>query len=216
MDLPNFYDENPPRRLQQGDLLQGIPLIICPETDQLAVIRTPSRGEIALIRQEPIAVFDELVLGDRAFENEIEFVAVRAERGLVAIVTQTCDLDNESRDAWLVAPVRLLAEHQSINQKELERFKYSALFPLPAHPNDYYEVGFIDLGDIRQINKAVAGLSDRIAAMATEVQREFGDHIARFFGRVWDTRPATRFRRAGGTAACGIPTYTGTLLLLRM
>jgi hypothetical protein len=188
-----YYDPDPPPDRQQGDILMDVPFIIVPETPNLVVLRSPgNRRPLATIPLQ-LQTVSELALGD-AFEQNQEFIAVKAERVVAAIVTHTCNL--EGLDAWLMAPVKPF-EGEQAKRVHLWRREYPANFPVRASGATGIPESYIDLADIRAVAKRSLKAGTRLSSMLISTQREFSDHVALFFGRAWGDPAGTPALRDG-------------------
>lgn len=98
------------------------------------------------------------------FQNGEEFIIVNAARGMAMLLTQTCDLTDDALDYWLVSPLCQL-EGTGKDVGNLRAGKYANLFYVPPPSKDIPE-SFVDLADVRQINKAAIKVSDRVASLS--------------------------------------------------
>jgi hypothetical protein len=189
----DYYDPDPPLSIQQGDILMDVPLITSPETQNLTILRSPgTRQPLATVPQDPLAV-PEFALGN-AFEQNQEFIAVKAERAVAAIVTHTCNL--EGFDAWLMAPIHPF-EGNDQKRVHLWKLEYPSSFPVPASGATGIPESYIDLAEIRSVDKRSLKAGIRLSGMLAATQREFGDHVAQFFGRAWGDAAGTPAPRDG-------------------
>jgi len=187
-----YYDPDPPVPYQQGDLLMDVPLLASPLS--LTVLRTPSsRRSLTTVPHGEVEAFPELALGD-AFDQNQEYVAALAERVVAAIVTHTCNLDGF--DAWLMAPVKTF-EGDEQQRVHLWKLEYPSSFPVQASVPTGLPESYIDLSDIRSVDKRSLSAGTRICSMTSPTQREFGDHIAKLFGRAWGEPAGTPAPRDG-------------------
>jgi hypothetical protein len=187
----DFYDLAAPRLFQQGDILPGVLLTsVLPSEHAVVVRHAETRGRLQdLGNGTPIALHHEQAINGAFDDGEPEHVLVSAQRGAAMIVTQTCDLvDNEN---WMICPVcqvegsdvtedTLFAEHPLRS--------YRTLFGVPAHPNGYFSVSYVNLADMRSIHRNSVTIDQRTASLSVMGQVSLGEKIAKMFGRAWGYR----------------------------
>jgi hypothetical protein len=175
-----FYHSDLPTSLQQGDIADGVPLILLPPAEALVIVRSPHRkffkehldpGEATLV--------DERALND-AFDQGPEYAAVSVIRGMAMILTPTCDIPgNDSLSVWPIRPI----EGSDLDEGNLNAGKYANLVRLPDHK--YFDGAFIDLTDIRSVRPSHFPLKNRIASVTREAQNEIVERFQGAYGRVW-------------------------------
>jgi hypothetical protein len=181
-----FYLPTLPSNLQQGDIANGVPLLLVPPLDSLVIVRSthhklpleddhlvPSNAELV----------DERVLND-AFEKRSEYAVVSVSRGLAVLVTPTCDLESlaEAGGVWMVWPLHPM-EGSGLDQGNLTAGKYANLYKLPEY--DHFDSCFIDLTDIRPVRPKHFPAGNRVASMTREAQDDVLQRFHRSLGRVW-------------------------------
>ena len=178
-----FYLDNPPTHLQQGDVCAGVPVLLLPASEELIFIRSTHHrlqlehlepGEVELVREQ--AVPD-------AFDTGYEYVAVAAETVWCVLMTPTCDLDG--LDIWAVWP--MYAIEGSGNEKAVQNPHHPTLLRLPDHKN--FPPSYIDLTDFRSVRKQHFRLKDRVASISPEAQHEFTERFLKASGRPWGYGP---------------------------
>jgi hypothetical protein len=189
----DFFDLSPPSFLQQGDLLQNVPLLGLPPSKALVVLRTPgTRGPWDLQAGLVEAVHE---LGVTSFaDGSPEYIVASAQRGLAMLVTQTCNL--EDNDHWSVCPAYEV-KGSKVDRKTLFDGKYPNLFGIFRHPEDYFPESYVDLGDIRPIRNVSTDRSDRVASLSQEAQYELSEKIAAALGREWGFREGESVPQSG-------------------
>jgi hypothetical protein len=178
----DFYQENPPGYLMQGDILTGVPLLMLPPSKELVLVRShPSRLNISLLQGERVEAVRELA-ANNPFDNRPEYVIVSAVRALAILMTATCDLVEDGADTWVVCPVNAV-EGSGYDTGNLKAGKYSNLFWLPAY--DHFPDAFVDLSDLRQITRESIDLDNRLASLIPEKQNALADKFVLAMGRSW-------------------------------
>ena len=180
MHIPedDFYEENPPRELQQGDVLVGVPILLLPKSEELLLLRGPrSRHRLEELPAGLVEVVREQAIGD-AFDAP-EFVSVSCVRTIAVLMTQTCDLVRN--EVWAVAPLEPLDE--SIDRGNLYGGKYKKYFPFPKH--QHFDESMIDITDLRSIRQENVGLGNRIASLKMPIQQLLSDRFLHAMGRRW-------------------------------
>ncbi len=179
----DFYDLSSPVYPQQGDIFPNVPLISPPAGPRLVLLRetdgrpwVPHAGALE-------ATSEELL---NAFDGTPEYIAALAERGLAAILTQTCDLVDQEQ--WLVCPL-LAIKGTSIDEGNLIAGKYVNLFRMPRHPLDYFDVGLLDLAKCFAIHRDSVQKKDRIASLSGGAQHSLTEKISDMLTRPWGYAP---------------------------
>ena len=176
-----FYLEELPVNLQQGDIADGVPLILLPSLNSLVLVRKPHhRFPIAHLEPGEAVLVDELALND-AFDRGSEYAVVSVLRGLAMLVTPTCDL-NQDAGVWMVWPIRPI-EGSGVDEGNLNAGKFSNLYRLPDHK--YFDSAFVDLTDVRAVRPQQFPLKARIASTSREAQDELLQKFHRAMGRIW-------------------------------
>jgi hypothetical protein len=186
--LHDWYDNSPDQSSKyQGDILSNVAMVLPPPADRSAYILRPS---------SPVTVADALggvvpkVFLPRAegsvsdaWKEGYEFVLVRARKGPVQIVTQSCDIDR--RSAIQVAPVFELASYtggeskrQSIKNGEVGYLQY-----LPAH--DAFPESYSDLSQITWLPKAAVARAALLKRLTPEYLAHFQRKLSILVGRAF-------------------------------
>jgi hypothetical protein len=186
----DFYDLTSPAYPQQGDIFPNVPLI-SPPAGRYVVILRETDGRPWLPRPGILQAMDEQVVN--AFDRGPEYVAVSAERGLAAVLTQTCDLD---QDQWLVCPLTTI-EGTNIDPGNLFAGKYANLFGIPKHPYGYFETGCLFLPQCFTIRRESVQLGDRIASLSLSAQHALTDKLSETLTRLWGFSPGEPVRETG-------------------
>jgi hypothetical protein len=174
-----FYQENKPNYLQQGDVLTGVPLIYLPASKELVLVRShPSRMLIADLQAGTVEAVRELAASD-PFDNQPEYVIVSAVRSLAVLMTPTCDLD---KDDLLVSPAHYV-EGSGYDVGNLKSGKYSTLFWLPLH--EHFPECFVDVSDLRPVRCESIDLHNRLASLTREAQNLLLEKFMKGMGRKW-------------------------------
>lgn len=177
-DEDDFYDLSSPLYLQQGDIFPNLPLISPPQGRYLAVLRD-TNGRPWEPNPGPLEAFDERLIN--AFDATPEYIAVSAERGLAALLTQTCDLGDHEQ--WLICPL-LMLEGSGISEGNLFAGKYTNLFGMRKHPA-HFDGGYLDLTRCFPIRRDTVELKDRIASLTLSAQHALNDKLSETLTRVW-------------------------------
>lgn len=179
----DFYDLSSPPYPQQGDIFPNVPLISPPAGPHLVILRetdgrpwTPHAGPL-------LATSEDLI---NAFDEGPEYVAVTAERGLAAIVTQTCDLVDQEQ--WLVSPLRAI-EGSGVDAGNLFAGKIPVLFAMPKHPLGYFDNGYLDLATCFTISRHSIQQKDRVASLTADAQHALTDKLSETLTRLWGYAP---------------------------
>jgi hypothetical protein len=174
----DFYEQDPPNELQQGDVLVGVPLLLLPKSEELLLLRSRERKRLRELPVGQVEVIREKLLGD-AFDEE-EFVGVAAIRTGVVLMTQTCDLVRS--EFWAVTPLQVL-DVREVDRGNLYNGKYGALFPFPKH--EHFEESLIDIKELHSIRPENVSMSNRIASLALPTQQLLSDRFLQSMGRRW-------------------------------
>jgi len=183
---PNeFYGDDPPTHLQQGDICAGVPLLLFPASEELILIRSSENRQ----RTDRLApgIFElvrEQAVGD-AFDGSHEYVAVAAERIWAMLMTPTCDLDDLA--VWAVWPLYGVEGAGEDVERALATPSHPTLLRLPN--NDHFPASYIDVTDFRSIGKEHFQLKDRIASVTREAQHELTERFLKASGRPWGHGP---------------------------
>src|SRR6266478_6081164 len=191
VDVLLMYDSDPDKTsLYQGDVLDDIPLIFIPDKISKWLILRPDP-------KNPMTDVDE-VLGGRVpkwfraqaegsakdawtFGNKEEFVAAKARKMRVVIVTQTCDLVQRSK--YQVATV-YSANALSPKDKEnllLNEFYY--MFSLPASPPVIPEDSYVDLSEIQSVPRTYFKPDAVVQRFSEATRVQFQAQVAEYYGR---------------------------------
>ncbi len=178
---PDFYIADPPYHLQQGDILQAVPLITAPagllllrRSGDRAYCYPLERGALEQVPENLVDAFDS----DRP-----EFIVVTAQRVPAVLMTPTCDLDK--REIWLFSPLRAPEEHKD----QIFAGKALSLFPIYAIPEAGISDSTIDVGDLRPVHKSLVKSDLRIKSMSSEALLALGEMSVRAQSRVWGYAP---------------------------
>lgn len=186
MPLPAdaFYLESLPTTLQQGDIIDGVPLTLLPPRDHLVLIRS-ARQQFSFENLElgEATLVDERVLRD-AFDREFEYAAVAVQRAKAMIITPTCDLKKieETGGLWLAWPLKPI-DGSGLDEGNLKAGKFNNLYGLPNHK--YFDRLFVELTDVRSVRPEQCSLSKRIASTTRLAQDDMLQKFHRSMGRVW-------------------------------
>jgi hypothetical protein len=179
----DFYDLHSPPYPQQGDIFPNVPLISPPAGPRLVLLRetdgrpwTPHAGVLQATSEELLNAFDE----------RPEYIAASAERGLAAIITQTCDLVDQEQ--WLVSPLRSV-EGSGLNPGNLFAGKMPVLFAMPKHPLGYFDDGYLDLATCFTISRHSIQQKDRVASLTADAQHALTDKLSETLTRLWGHAP---------------------------
>ena len=180
-----FYGNDPPTHLQQGDICPGVPLLLFPASEELILIRAQSsKRHIDQLAAGSVELVREQVVGD-AFDDHAEYVAVAAERIWAMLMTPTCDLDDLA--VWSVWPLYGVEEAAEDVKRALTSPSHPTLFRLPH--NDRFPASYIDVTDFRSIGREHFQLKDRIASVTREAQHELTERFLKAAGRPWGYGP---------------------------
>lgn len=174
-----FYLPEAPYHLQQGDILQAVPIITAPASRDLLVLRTPGTRQYRYpLGRSPVEPVPQTLLGD-AFD-EPESIAVVAQRVPAIILTPTCDL--EKRTVWLFSPLKELPVEK---KADIFAGKALSLFPICAIPEAGIPGSVIDVGDLRPVHRDAVAADLRIKSMSPEAVNALAELMVRAHGRVW-------------------------------
>lgn len=186
----DFYDLSSPAYPQQGDIFPNVPLISPPLGPHLAILRETD-GKPWIPKPGILQALDERTVN--AFDGGSEYIAVSAERGLAAVLTQTCDLD---QDQWLVCPLTTI-EGTGIDEGNLFAGKYANLFGIPKHPYGYFETGCLFLTQCFAIRRESVQQGDRIASLTLSAQHALTDKLSETLTRLWGFSPGEQVHETG-------------------
>jgi len=179
-----FYGDDPPTHLQQGDICAGVPILLLPPSEELILIRGDNRQRLDHLAAGPVELVREQAVGD-AFDGTAEYVAIAAERTRAMLMTPTCDLDDLI--VWAVWPLYPVEGAGADLERALATPSHPTLFRLPD--NDYFPASYIDVTDFRSIGKEHFQLKDRIASVTREAQHELTERFLKASGRPWGYGP---------------------------
>lgn len=180
----DFYLQSCPSELQQGDIADGVPLLLLPASSRLVLIRSTHRNFfIDHLDPGPVNLVDELVPSDR-FDHGFEYAAAAVIRGMAMLVTPTCDLKDiaEIGGTWSAWPIKPLKD-SSLDRGSLAAGKYNNLYALPKHRN--FDEAFVDVTDIRPVQPQHFPAGNRIASTTRMAQEEMLEKCSAAFGRIW-------------------------------
>jgi hypothetical protein len=179
-----FYLDDPPTHLQQGDICAGVPILLLPPSEELILIRDSRKQRMDQLAAGLVELTRERAVGD-AFDGTPEYVAIAAERIWSMLMTPTCDLDGLA--VWAVWPLYGVEGAGADVERALQAPSHPTLFRLP-HNNDF-PASYIDVTDFRSIGKEHFQLKDRIASVTREAQHELTERFLRASGRPWGYGP---------------------------
>jgi hypothetical protein len=179
-----FYIDDSPTHLQQGDICAGVPLLLFPASEELILIRNSYKGRIDQLAAGSVELVREQAVGD-AFDGTHEYVAVAAERIWAMLMTPTCDLDD--LEVWAVWPLYRIEGAGADIERAVSAPSHPTLMRLPA--NDRFPDSYIDVTDFRSIGKQHFQLKDRIASVTREAQHELTERFLKASGRPWGYGP---------------------------
>lgn len=180
-EAADYYLRDAPYHLQQGDILQGVPLITSPASPELVLLREPSTRRYQYpLSERPLEPVREKLVGDAFDEGRTEFIAVAAQRVPAVLMTPTCDL--EKRDVWLFSPLKEVPDEVS---KEIFSGKAVSLFPVYEIPEAGLPGSVIDVGDLRPVHRVAVAPDLRLKSMSPEATSALAEMIVRSQSRVW-------------------------------
>ena len=179
-----FYADDPPTHLQQGDICAGVPILLLPPSEELVLIRGSYNRRIDQLSAGSVELTRERAVGD-AFDGTPEYVAVAAERIWAMLMTPTCDLDDLT--VWAVWPFYAVEGAAEDVEKALAAPSHPTLLRVPD--NDRFPASYIDLTDFRSIGKEHFQLKNRIASITREAQHEVTERFLKASGRPWGYGP---------------------------
>jgi hypothetical protein len=180
-----FYLDDPPTHLQQGDICAGVPILLLPPSEELILIRDGQRHRINQLASGPVELTREKAVGD-AFDDAPEYVAIAAQRIWAMLMTPTCDLDGLV--VWAVWPLYGVEGAGADVEKALATPSHPTLLRLPD--TDLFPASYIDVTDFRSIGKEHFQLKDRVASVTREAQHELTERFLKASGRPWGYAPA--------------------------
>jgi hypothetical protein len=158
-----FYLDDPPTHLQQGDICPGVPILLFPASDELILIRSDHLNQqLEHLRPDPVVLVRELAVSSDAFNTGMEYVAVSAERIFAMLMTPTCDLDGLA--VWSVWPMYAIEGSDEHVQRALEAPSHPTLFRLPDKL-ERFPPSYIDVTDFRSIGREHFQLKNRKQAL---------------------------------------------------
>ncbi len=191
VDVASMYDANPDRTsLYQGDVLDDIPLIFVPDKiSKWLILRPNPKGAITDV--------DE-VLGGRipkwfhaqsegsvtdkwTFAGKEEYVAAKAKKMRVIIVTQTCDL--VQRSTYQVAPVSSANGFSPEDRENLQLNNFQYMFSLPARPPALPEDSYADFSNIQSVPRTYFKPDAVVLRFSEATRVEFQAQVAEYYGR---------------------------------
>jgi hypothetical protein len=179
-----FYIDDPPTHLQQGDICAGVPILLLPASEELILIRDSNKARIDQLAAGRVELVREQAVGD-AFDDAREYVAVAAERIWAMLMTPTCDLDDLA--VWSVWPLYTVEGAGADVERALAAPSHPTLLRLPT--NDRFPDSYIDVTDFRSIGRHHFQLKDRIASVTREAQHELTERFLKASGRPWGYGP---------------------------
>jgi hypothetical protein len=179
-----FYGDDPPTHLQQGDICAGVPILLLPPSEELILIRGDNRQRLDHLAAGAVELVREQAVGD-AFDGTPEYVAIAAERICAMLMTPTCDLDGLA--VWAVWPLYGVAGAGADIERALAAPSHPTLFRLPD--NDHFDASYIDVTDFRSIGREHFQLKDRIASLTREAQHTLLERFLKAQGRPWGYAP---------------------------
>lgn len=190
-DVASWYDANPDKSsLYQGDVLEGIPLIFIPQKISKWLIPRPGPNS-ALTDVDSIlggqipkwfrAQAEGSVKDAWSFADGEEFVAAKAKKSRVMIVTQTCDL--VQRSTFQVAPVLPAAPLGPGDKENLQLNNFQYMFYIPARLPAIAEDCYADLSQIPGVPRTYFKPEAVVARLAGATRADLQSQIAGFYGR---------------------------------
>ncbi len=196
-----FYLDEPPTHLQQGDICAGVPILLLPPSEELILIRSSDHKRSDRLAAGPVELTREQAVGD-AFDGTSEYVAVAAEKIWAMLMTPTCDL--EYLAVWSVWPVYDVERAGPEIERALDAPYHPSLIRLPDH--NYLPPSYIDVTDCRSIAREHFPLKNRVASITREAQHELTERFLKASGRPWGYGPnetvQPRSRRETGKYRC--------------
>ena len=211
-DFASWYDANPDKTsLYQGDVLDDIPLIFIPDRiSKWLVLRAPENAALTdvdaiLGGQIPKwfrAQAEGSVRNAWTFGNGEEFVAAKARKSRVIVVTQTCDL--VQRSIYQVAPVLTAAGLGPKDKENLQLNNFQYMFYIPARPPGIVEDSYADFSQIQGVPRTYFKPDAVIARFTEATRRDFQSQIAEFYGRPFgfNTRDRSPHNAEYGCVRC--------------
>jgi hypothetical protein len=191
VDVASMFDAKPDKTsLYQGDVLDDIPLIFIPD----------KISKWLVLRPDPKSAMTDIdeVLGGRipkwfraqaegstkdawTFGKKEEFVAAKARKMRVIIVTQTCDL--AQRSTFQVAPVYSAGVLGPKDKENLQLNEFYYMFFLPARPPAIAEDSYVDFSEIQSVPRTYFKADSVVVRFSEATRREFQAQVAEYFGR---------------------------------
>jgi hypothetical protein len=182
---PNeFYLDDPPTHLQQGDICAGVPILLLPPSEELILIRDSRKQRMDQLAAGPVELIREQAIGG-AFDDAPEYVAIAAKRIWAMLMTPTCDLDGLA--VWAVWQLYSVEGAGAEIERALATPSHPTLLQLPD--SDLFSASYIDVTDFRSIGKEHFQLRDRIASVTREAQHELTERFLKASGRPWGYGP---------------------------
>jgi hypothetical protein len=179
------YDPDPDLSfISQGDLLTGLPVVFMPPSGERWVLLRP--GKTITLQQAKRgmipSVFKPSVEHDdpNTWEDSEELVVAKATKALIAVLTQTCDI--EHRKHVQVAPVQTIA---GLNEKKLESLRADDIkywFYLPPDPPVLAE-GYIDVAKIVSVHSSYLAQAHLVKRHSNSGVVSLQAKLAGYFGR---------------------------------
>lgn len=179
-----FYQQQSPDYLQQGDVLSGVPLLLLPADSELVLVRSYyGRKWVPQLQPGTAELVRESATTD-AFRHGSEYVVVSAVRSMAVLMTATCDLVDTEQ--WLVCPLHRV-KNSGYDEGNLRAGKYATLYLLAE--NDRFPSAFIDLSDLRPIRSKSIDLNNRVASITRDGQNDLVERFVKAMGRNWGHAP---------------------------
>jgi len=197
-----FYLNDSPTHLQQGDICAGVPLLLLPADEELVLIRSSHRRQqLEHLQAGTVELIREMAVSD-AFDGVPEYVAVAATQIWAMLMTPTCDLDG--LEVWAVWPMYAIEGAGEQVERALGEPSHPTLYRLPD--NDKFPASYIDVTDFRSIGKHHFQRKDRVASVTKEAQHDLTERFLKAAGRPWGYGPGEqvepRGKRENGKYRC--------------
>jgi hypothetical protein len=187
MPSHDWYDGNPDLAAKyQGDIVADVVVFVPPPADKgMYLLRpsTPVTVAEALVGKVPKAFLprpESATLDPPAWGAGYEFVLAKAQRRLVQVVTQTCDIEN--RSVIQVVPVLPLTEFGAENKRQsLRNGEIGYLNYLPA--DDPLIESYSDLSRISWVPKASVTAAPLVKRLTPAALMKLQQRLARLHGR---------------------------------
>lgn len=183
-DLSSFF---------QGDIVRDVPVIFLPDKiSKWLILRPNLKGKVhtdEVLGGQICKWFESRPEGqllDRwQYGNREEYVAAKAQMMSVAILTQSCDIEN--RQYYQIAPLYPETTQKPASLEHLRANRLNYTFYLPALVPYIPENSYIDLAQTSLVPKTYFpknAVPDRLAARLTDLARtRLQEQIAHYFGR---------------------------------